>query len=52
MVALRHGAGIAFGGIVCGLAVHEWALIIRVAHAGGGEFGEYRVQVGAGLRIQ
>ncbi|SLI19922.1 Uncharacterised protein [Mycobacteroides abscessus subsp. massiliense] len=51
MVALGHGAGIAFGGLGGGLAVHEGALIVRVAHAGGGEFGEYRIQVGAGFRI-
>ena len=47
VLALGGGAGVGAGGFVGGLAVDTRCLVVGVAHAGGGEFGQPGVDVGA-----
>lgn len=51
MVALRIAASVTVGRVWHGFTIDHRALIARVAHAGGGEFGEHRIEVGAGFWI-
>ena len=47
MLALGGAAGIALDGVFGGAAVDTWALVVGVAHAGGGQFGPYGLERGA-----
>jgi len=47
VLALAVTAGVAGGDLFGGFAIHVRGLVVGVAHAGGGEFGEPDVDLGA-----
>jgi hypothetical protein len=47
VLALGGGAGVGAGGFVGGLALHAGVVVVGVADAGAGEFGQPGVDVGA-----
>ena len=52
MVALRLGAQVGLHRGLAGWPVHTRGVVVGVGHARGGQFGQHRVQAGAGLGIQ
>ncbi len=52
VVSLAFRAGVALGGIVGCRSVDHRALVVRVAHARGGQLGQHRIQRRAGFRGQ